>query len=90
MNSKGDLLVYKHKGRPTLEEAEVMKCSQKMKKQLNQLKKDMNYAEGTKIIHGISLASDEMMRAVHMFPEVIYGDVTDNTNCQKSDLFLWL
>ena len=55
---------------------------------LNQLKKDMNYAEGTKILLAISLASDEMMCAVHMFPEVFYGDLTGNTNRQKRDLFL--
>ena len=66
----------------------MVKCSQKMKKQLNQLKKDMNHTESTEILLAISLASDEMMHAVHMFPEVFYGDVTGNTNRHKIDLFL--
>ena len=70
MNYEGGLLIYKHKGRPTLEEVEVMKCFKKMKKQLKQLKKHMNYSEGTKIVLAISMASDEMIRAVHMFPEI--------------------
>ena len=48
----------------------------------------MNYAKGTEIIVAISMASDKMMHAVHMFPEVFYGDVTNNTNRQKRDLFL--
>ena len=61
MNHKGDLLIYKHNEIPTLEEVEVMKCSKKMKKQLKQLKKDMNYSEGIEIVITISMASDDMM-----------------------------
>ena len=33
-------------------------------------------------------ASDKMIRALHMFPEVAYMDVTLNTNKEGRDLFL--
>ncbi len=59
-----------------------------MKKALRQLKEDMKYKDGTEILLALSIASDEMTRHVHMFPEVFYLDVTANTNKQKRDLFV--
>ena len=44
----------------------------------------------TEILLAISVASDDMIRSVHMFPEEFYMDVTANTNKQKRDLFLIL
>lgn len=80
--------MYKNKGRPTLEEAEVMKCPKKLKEELDKLRKELSYEDGTEILLALSIASDEMARAVHMFPEVWYMDVTANTNRQKRGLFL--
>ena len=40
----------------------------------------MKFKEGAEILLSLSVASDEMMRAVHMFPEVGYMNVTSSTN----------
>ena len=88
MHPSGDLLMYRNKGRPTLEEVEKMECPKYLKSQLKKLKKEMNYKDGTDILLALSIASDEMSRCVHMFPEVFYMDVTAGTNRQKRDLFL--
>ena len=48
----------------------------------------MNCKNGTEIWLALSVATDEMARHVQMFLEVLYLDVTANTNKQKWDLFL--
>jgi hypothetical protein len=88
MDGGGNLLFYKSRGRPNADEMKTMKCSKKLKKELNRLKKEMNYAKGTEVLLCMSMASDEMMQIVHMHPEVFFMDVTGNTNLQKRDLFL--
>ena len=88
MSPDGDLLVYKNKGRPNAEEREVMKSSDKLREELERLKKEMGYDDNTEIVLSISLASDEMIRHVHMFPEVFFIDVTANTNRQRRDLLV--
>ena len=88
MKPTGDLIVYKNKGRPTNEQKEIMKCSKSLKKELLQLKKDLGYKEGTEILLALSVASDEMSRHVHMFPETLFLDTTANTNRQGRSLFL--
>ena len=80
INKDGDLLVYKNKGRPTKEETEYIRVNSDLRKELNKLKKIMKYKDGTDILLAVSVASDEMIRALHMFPEVAYMDVTANTN----------
>ena len=42
----------------------------------------------SEILLSLSIADDDMQRAVHMFPEVFYMDVIANTNRQKRDLFV--
>ena len=42
----------------------------------------------TYLLLALSIASDEMARHDHMFPEVMYMDVTAKTNKQNRDLFL--
>ena len=59
-----------------------------LRKELNKLKKEMRYKDGTDIFLAVSIASDEMIRALHMFQEVEYMDVTANTNKEGRDLFL--
>ena len=59
-----------------------------LKKELKRLKNEMKYKDGTEIVLLISIASDEMIKVVHMNPEVMYIDVTANTNRQKRVLFL--
>ena len=48
----------------------------------------MRYKDGMDILLAVSVASDEMIRALHMFPEVAHMDVTSNTNKEGRDLFL--
>ena len=48
----------------------------------------MSYKDNTEILLALSAASDEMMRVVHIFPEVIYMDVSSGTNKQKRVSFL--
>ena len=69
-------------------ESEIIHCSKKMHKDLNVMRMEMGFKAGTDILLALSVASDDMIRCVHMFPEVFYMDVTANTNRQKRDLFL--
>ena len=48
----------------------------------------MKFKDGTEILLSLYVASDEMMRAVNMFPEVAYMDITSNTNNTGRDLHL--
>ena len=87
MDKEGDLLVYKNKGRPTSKKTEFLKVNGNLRKELKILKKKMGHKEGTDILLALSVASDEMVRAVYMFPEVAYMDVTSNTNEEGRDFF---
>ncbi len=40
----------------------------------------MNYEKGTEIVFILSFASDAMIRAMSIFPEAFYKDVTFSTN----------
>ena len=88
MDESGNLLVYKNKGRPSSEERHAIEIHGDLSKELKKLKKQMAYKDDTQILLALSVASDKMMRMVHMFPEVIFMDVTSGTNKQKRDLFL--
>ena len=88
MDNNLNLIMYKNKGRPNKEEKKVMTSPTLFKKELKKLKTEMKYKDGTEIVLLISIASDEMIKVVHMNPEVMYIDVTANTNRQKRDLFL--
>ena len=70
MHPNGNLLVYKNCGRPTAEEAKIIKCTNSLRAELRKLKKEMGYAKRTKILLALGIATDEMMRYVHMFPEI--------------------
>ena len=59
-----------------------------LRKELKKLKSEMKLKDGNEILLSLSVASDEMMRAVHVFPEVGYMDVTSNTNREGRDLHL--
>lgn len=88
MAPDGNLMIYHSNGRPNKETSEILKCDKAMKKELEILKTSLSFKEGTEILLALSIVSDEMSRCVHMFPEVMYMDVTANTNRQKRDLFL--
>jgi hypothetical protein len=88
MKANGDLMVYTNRGRPTKEEQTKIRCPGSLRKELEKMKKEMNYKDGTEILLALSIATDEMARHVHMFPEVFFMDVTCKTNRQNRDLFL--
>ena len=90
MNKADNLLVYKNKGRPTNAEVNHIKTHGNLRKKLYALKQKLNYKDGTDILLALSISSDEMMRVVHMFPEVIFMDVTANTNKQGRGLHLFV
>ena len=79
--------VYRGKGRPSNETKERLSVPAAMKSDIDKLRKEMNYEHGTEIVLILSCASDEMMRMVHMFPEVFSMDVTCSTNRQNKPLF---
>ena len=84
---KKGLLMYKGKGRPNAEEAEVLKCSELLRKAINKLVREMKFKPGTKVVLMLSLSTNEMIRIVSMIPKVWFMDVTHSTNHQKRDLF---
>ena len=88
MAGNGDLLSIRNRGRPSKEKKEVLECPSKIRKELNEMKNQLKYNSGTEILLAISIASDDMVRHVQMFPEVVYMDVTSKTNRQNRDLFL--
>lgn len=88
MKPDDSLVVYKNKGRPDKETSQILKCPTRLREELRKLKNEMSFKEGTEILLALSIASDEMIRHVNMFPEVFYMDVTANTNKQKRDVFL--
>ena len=87
MAPDGNLLSYRGKGRPCKTPSKIP-VSRYLKNQLRALRKKMEYRPGTEILLAVSLATDEMVRAVHMFPEVFYMDTTAKTNRENRDLFL--
>ena len=57
-----------------------MSVQSSSRKTLNAQNKRKSFKKGTNNIRSVLLASDKMMRAVHMFLKVTYMDVTVKTN----------
>ena len=87
MSPDDNLFAYRGRGRPGSRSTQLS-VSAFLKKELRDLRKKMTYKKGAEILLAVSTASDEMVRAVHMFPEVFYMDTTAKTNRQNRDLFL--
>ena len=83
----GDLHQICNRGCPCQSQTTIQ-CSNDLKLELMSLVKEMGYRKGTEILLALSIATDDMVRHVQMFPEVFYLDVTSNTNRQKRNLFL--
>ena len=82
-----NLLSNRGKGHPCKTPSKLP-VNRYIKNQLRALRRQMEYKAGTEILLAVSLATDEMVRAVHMFPEVFYMDTTAKTNRQNRDMFL--
>ena len=88
MDKNNNLFAQKSRGRPTQRQTEELQRYGELKSELRQLRKDMALEDGTEILLSLSIATVDMQRAVHMFPEVMYIDVIANTNRQKRDLLV--
>jgi hypothetical protein len=83
------LMMYRNKGRPSKREAAMkLNCPEHVQEAAKQTRKELSYDDGKKLMLLFSLATDEMIRLVMMYPEVIFMDVTGQTNRQKKDLFI--
>ena len=88
MDKKDNLYAQKGRGRFSKEQMEQLFLHGKLKDKLKQLRKDISMQNGQEVLLSITKADDDMIRHVHMFPEVFFMDVIANTNHQKRDLFL--
>lgn len=89
MDAKNNINVFGvPKGRPSETTKQRLNVPHKMKKELQKIRNKLKFNKGTEILIAFSIASDEMIRHMCMFPEVLFMDVTANTNKQKRDLFL--
>ena len=88
MDKKDNLYAQKGRGRFSKEQMEQLFLHGKLKDKLKQLRKDISMQNGQEVLLSITKADDDMIRHVHMFPEVFFMDIIVNTNRQKRDLFL--
>ena len=82
------LMMYRNKGRPSKEAAVKMKCPEHVQEAVQELRNELSYADGSKLMLLFSLGTDEMIRLAMMYPEVLFMDVTGQTNRQKKDVFI--
>ena len=86
MSPDANLFAYRGRGRPNARSSKLS-ISTFLQNELRRLRTQMAYKKGAEILLAVSAASDEMVRAVHMFPEVFYMDTTAKTNRQNCDFF---
>ena len=88
MDNHDNLIVYKGKGRHTTAERESIKVRGDLRKELKNVRKDLLMNEGQDILLAISVATDEMIRSMHMFPEIQFVDTIANINKQKRSMLV--
>ena len=86
MDINNDLIVYKWKGRPSWEEADIIKTDGSWNILLRKVCNDLKLGNRSRVLLALSTATDNMIRAIHMFPEVQFIDVAANLNKQKRDM----
>ena len=86
MDADDNLLVYKGKGRPTRAESESIMADGDLREHLAEIRTDLKVAGTSLVLLALSVATDAMIRAFHMFPEVQFLDVAANMNSQKRDM----
>ena len=87
MDEQDNLLVYKGKGRHTLKEANIISTDGDLRKKLAKLRRTLKLTKTCQVLLGLSVATDNMIRAMHMNPEVLFLDVAANMNSQKREMF---
>ena len=88
MDKHDNLIVYRGKGRPSKSDSESVRINGNLRRELNKVRKDLKLGKGDDILLALSVATDEMIRAMQMHPEVQFFDVMANVNKQKRDMFL--
>ena len=79
----GILLHHSNRGRP-----EKMKTSVSLKRPVAQLRKDLKFDKGSKLLLILSFSTDLMIKEMMKYPEVTFHDVTSCANKEKRDLFV--
>ena len=90
---KSGLMCERRRGRPTnaeKEEAERIKLNtdDNIDNEISALRTSLGFSSGSKLVLLLSIASDDMIRLMQMFPEVFFMDVTGCVNRQHRDFFL--
>ena len=88
IDKHNNLLVFKNKGRPTNKKSQHIKTHCHLSRKPKESKHKLKWKERTEIPLALLVASDKLMCAVHMFPEVILIEITGNTNTQGCGLYL--
>ena len=70
MDADDNLLVYKGKGRPTRAESESIMADGDLRQHLADIRTDLKVTGTSLVLLALSVATDAMIRAFHMFPEV--------------------
>ena len=79
-----ELLVYKGKGRPSRKEMQTISADGNLKKHLRNLRRDLQLQDSSRILLALSVATSNMIRTMHMFPEVQFIDAVANMNRQNA------
>ncbi len=83
------LFAYHRKGRPTKLEKKIrLGCPQALADKIKEIRDDLSIDNGNKIILLVSIATDEMVCLVTMYPKKWFLDCTGRTNLQMRDLFI--
>ena len=82
------LLSYHRKGRKSAEDKFLeLHCPWMVQEEINDIRTDLTLTDKDSLLLLVSMATDEMVRLVQMFPEVWFMDCTAGTNRQRMDLF---
>ena len=88
MDKNDDLIVYKGKGRHSTAERKSISVRGDLRKELKKVRKDLLMNEGQDILLALSVATDEMIRSMQMFPEIQFVDTIANINKQKRTMLV--
>ena len=86
MDKNDDLIVVRGKGRPSKKDQEIIKTHGDLRVELQRVRRNLKLTHGD-ILLSLSVASDEMIRAMQMYPEVQFMDCAANLNGQRRDVF---
>ena len=92
LHETGSGLFAYPKGRPSSLSKDVtgirLPCCDDVENRIRQMRSDNGLLDSTKMLVIISLATNEMVKYMYMYPDVWYMDCTSGTNREKKDLFV--